>query len=87
MAPPPAQQPMPRSGTTASATNKGIGVGFSHDLGGGAKLVAGFAKVPLHAFEESATMGVLGQVGDIDKHNDFPAIDKNVASVGLSFSF
>ena len=31
---------------------KGIGVGFSHDLGGGAKLVAGFGEVPTADFTD-----------------------------------
>ena len=81
--------------TFGSASFKGMGVGFSHDLGGGAKLVAGFAQVPQNAVGD---LGVadLGQqwVANADDtgsilatERDVLTEDKNVASVGLSFSF
>ena len=38
--------------TFGSASLKGMGVGFSHDLGGGAKLVAGFGQVPTDGCRE-----------------------------------
>ena len=81
------------TGTTfGSASFKGMGVGFSHDLGGGAKLVAGFGQVPQTAVGDLG-VGDIGQVfGETvdgttaDDRSDLTA-DKNVASVGLSFSF
>ena len=80
--------------TFASASFKGMGVGFSHDLGGGAKLVAGFGQVPATPVGDLG-MAEIGQVVDdvdgsgainADDRSDLSA-DKNVASVGLSFSF
>ena len=77
----------------ASASFKGMGVGFSHDLGGGAKLVAGFGQVPT---TEVAKLGMaeIGQVFDANADNSITAADRkdlsgdqNKASVGLSFSF
>ena len=77
----------------AKASFKGMGVGFSHDLGGGAKLVAGFGQVPKMAVGDLG-MKELGQTitaasggdGDADDRPDLSE-DKNVASIGLSFSF
>ena len=78
----------------ADVSFKGIGVGFSHDLGGGAKLVAGFGQVPTTAVADLG-MEEIGQV--YDGNNQGTGItaddrknlsgDKNVASVGLSFTF
>ena len=78
----------------ASASFRGIGVGFSHDLGGGASLVAGFGQVPTM---EVAKLGMaeIGQVFDgADSGVDITAADRkelggdqNKASVGLSLSF
>ena len=87
--------------TFGSASFKGMGVGFSHDLGGGAKLVAGFAQVPQRVVGDLG-MAEIGQQWvvndpDADTANDETSVlatsrtdlsgDKNVASVGLSFSF
>ena len=78
---------------TANVSFKGMGVGFSHDLGGGAMLVAGFAQVPQKAVGDLG-MAELGQAFDADGGMDGDASDrpdlsgdKNMASVGLSFSF
>ena len=82
--------------TFGSASFKGMGVGFSHDLGGGAKLVAGFGQVPQRAVGDLG-VGDIGQVlapaadagtntATADDRTDLSA-NKNVASVGLSFSF
>ena len=82
------------AGTTyGSASFKGMGVGVSHDLGGGAKLVAGFGQVPQMAVGDLG-MAQIGQVLDetdatatvADDRPDLSG-NKNVASVGLSFSF
>ena len=76
----------------ADASLKGIGVGFTHDLGGGAKIVAGFAQVPQTAVGD-LDAGDIGQVlsaGTDQKPGRTIAKleeDKNVASIGLSFSF
>ena len=78
----------------ADVSFKGIGVGFSRDLGGGAKLVAGFGQVPTTAIADLG-MEEIGQVYDgnnqgtgitADDRKDLSG-DKNVASVGLSFTF
>ena len=77
----------------ASASLKGVGIGFSHDLGGGASLVAGFGQVPQTAVGDLG-MAEIGQAspttGDVatvlPDRLDLSG-DKNVASVGLSFSF
>ena len=70
---------------------KGLGIGFSHDLGGGAKLVAGFAQVPQKAVGDfgTAEIGHLMDGPDDDENFDIPDLstDRNVASLGLSFSF
>ena len=80
--------------TYVSASLKGMGVGFSHDLGGGAKLVAGFAQVPMVLPGDDGFGAMIGYVTDgpdddtdvgIDDRRVFG--DKNVASIGLSFSF
>lgn len=76
-----------------SASFKGAGIGFSHDLGGGAKLVAGFGKVPTTAVADLG-MEEIGQVYDTDNEGTGITADdrfdlsgsKNVASVGLSFA-
>ena len=71
----------------SSASFKGLGVGLSHDLGGGASLVAGFGQVPQMAYED---LGVteIGQLGG-QFFSNRPDLSgkKYVASVGLSFSF
>ena len=77
-----------------NASLKGLGVGFSHDLGGGAKLVAGFGQVPTVLPGADGFGAMIGQTMDGDDENDTVEVtermmfaDKNVASVGLSFSF
>ena len=76
----------------ASASFKGMGIGFSHDLGGGASLVAGFGQVPQTAVGELG-MAEIGQASakidgaEISPYRVDLSGDKNVASVGLSFSF
>ena len=78
--------------TFESTSFKGVGVNVSHDLDGGATLVAGFGQVP------SKTAGGLGiaDIGQQADHSPVDAIvhhrrdlsgDMNKASVGLSFSF
>ena len=76
-----------------NASIKGLGVGFSHDLGGGAKLVAGFGQVPKMPVGD-LTGAELGQTTDgsdsdtdVEADDRYMFMDKNVASVGLSFSF
>ena len=71
--------------TLSSGSLKGLGVGFSHDLGGGAKLIAGFAKVPMIAVGDLG-MTEIGQVNARAHRTDLSA-DRNMASIGLSFSF
>ena len=68
--------------TFVDASVKSLGVGFSHDLGGGASLVAGFGQVPTTAVADAA----LGHVDSAANRPDVGA-DKNSASIGLSFSF
>ncbi len=68
-----------------SAKFKGTGVGFSHDLGGGAKLVAGFGKIPQRVVGKLGIVEI-GQVVASSRREDLSG-DKNVASMGLSFSF
>ena len=70
---------------TTSAKFKGTGVGFSHDLGGGASLVAGFGKVPPRVVDKLGIVEI-GQVVTSSRREDLSG-DKNVASMGLSFSF
>ena len=85
----------PRTLTFGSASFKGMGVGFSHDLGGGAKLVAGFAQVPQRAVGDLFVdhFADVAQLIEEEQDPQHPAkrpdltADKNVASVGLSFSF
>ena len=69
-----------------SARFKGKGVGLSHDLGGGAKLVAGFAQVPSLAVGDVGVQEIGQVVTEVRRVDHFSA-EKNVASVGLSFSF
>ena len=76
----------------ASPSLTGIGIGFSRDLGGGASLVAGLGRVPQIAVGDLG-MSEIGQPldgADVDIFVD-PRVDlsrtRNVASVGLSFSF
>ena len=75
-----------------SVSFKGMGIGFSHDLGGGASLVAGYGQVPRIAVAD-LTMAQIGQVLDGTDFGTFPddrmdlSGDKNMASVGVSFSF
>ena len=81
----------------ADATFKSLGVGFSHDLGGGAKIVAGFAQVPQKAVGDlvfSDIGQVFGALSGTTPDDDTPQRniatleeDKNVASIGLTFSF
>ena len=89
-------QPVGDSGSVSytNASLKGLGVGFSHDLGGGATLVAGFAQVPQVLPGDSGFGAMVGQTmdGGDDASGVSPAdrsmfMDKNKASVGLSFSF
>ena len=72
----------------AKTSLKGMGVGFSHDLGGGASLVAGFAQVPT-LVRKDFDMDEIGQQANNLGNRTLKADpdDKNVASVGLSFSF
>ena len=65
-----------------NASFKGLGLGFSHDLGGGASLVAGFGQVPKDA------VGDLGmeEIGQLGARQDLSA-KVNKASVGLTFAF
>ncbi len=77
-----------------SASFTGIGIGFSHDLGGGAKLVAGFGEVPATAVAD-LTPAQLGQqpntgaTGSIEVADYRMDLGKSInkASIGLSFSF
>ncbi len=73
---------------------RGAGVGFSHDLGGGARLVAGFGRVPRMAVGDLGLAQIGQIVSDNDGDNDIDIADRpdlggdrNVASVGLSFLF
>lgn len=69
-------------------TFEGTGVGFSHDLGGGASLVAGFAKVSKKTVKD-LTWREIAQAPTHARREDLrPFTDiKSVASAGLSFSF
>ena len=80
----------------ASARFTGIGVGVAHDLGGGAKLLAGFARVPLleiaklDAKELGQTFGPGDEPAAIvtgPEHRVPLSGRSNKASVGLSFAF
>ena len=62
-----------------SANFKSMGAGFSHDLGGGASLVAGFGKVPRLAVGDLG-VGEIGQMVRTDRRVDISG-DRNVASV------
>ena len=87
--------------SSVNANFKGVGIGFSHDLGGGAKLVAGFAQVPRVSVADLNRGRVynaanIGQTLDFDNSGSGTPDDgdrfdltvkKKVASVGLSFSF
>ncbi len=73
---------------------RGTGVGFSHDLGGGARLVAGVGRVPRMAVGDLGLAEIGQIVTDNDGDNDIDIADRpdlsgdrNVASVGLSFLF
>ena len=78
--------------TFGSASFKGMGIGFSRDLGGGASLVAGYGWVPHEAVGDLGMLE-LGQVQDGPDFGTFPDArmdlsgNKKVANVGLSFSF
>ncbi len=71
-----------------SATFRGKGIGFSHDLGGGASLVAGFAKVSKKTVKD-LTWVEIGQAPSAARREDLMPFtaERNVANVGLSFSF
>ena len=73
---------------------RGTGVGFSHDFGGGARLVAGFGRVPRMAVGDLGLAEIGQIVSDNDGDGDIDIADRpdlsgvrNVASVGLSFLF
>ena len=73
---------------------RGAGVGFSHDLGGGARLVAGFGRAPRMAVGDLGLAEIGQIVTDNDGDNDIDIADRpdlsgvrNVASMGLSFLF
>ncbi len=64
------------------------GIGFSHDLGGGASLVAGFAKVSKKTVKD-LTWREIAQAPSHARREDLMPFtaERNVANVGLSFSF
>ena len=71
--------------STAASSSKAYGLNITHDLGGGAKVVAGFGIVP-----GETTAADTNVVLDSTNGNDLsPTIgeDQNKASVGLQFSF
>ncbi len=69
-------------------TFRGKGIGFSHDLGGGASLVAGFAKASKKTVKD-LTWREIGQAPTAARREDLTPFtaERNVANVGLSFSF
>lgn len=72
----------------ASGSFSGMGVGISHDLGGGAKLVAGFGKIDA-TDEINVSVAAPGTaVGGITPYPvSYEFAEHNKASVGLMFSF
>ena len=81
-------------GIIPSASFKGTGIGFSQDLGGGAKLVAGFGKVPKTAVGDLGLAEIGQIVSDNDGDNDIDIADRpdlsgdmSVVSIGMEFQF
>ena len=81
----------------AAPVFKGMGIGFSHDLGGGAKLVAGFAQVP-QTVVGNLGMAEIGQTFDGDDDGTLAKLlrpptawisllTRTWPASGLSFSF
>ena len=71
----------------ASGSYSGMGIGFSHDLGGGASLVAGFGQVDSGTpmLNVGSLTSVSGGLDTVPVSYDFA--DSNKASLGLTFSF
>ena len=68
---------------TGDYSETAYGIGITHDLGGGAKLIAGFGSVP----DDDGVSATFGTPEGEVVPATIQTADKNKASIGLSFSF